>query len=136
MEKAFRVLQNPDEDKVRFVVYLLQDTMNDWWKSVDCTHGNDLELSTWEKFVKEFYCKYFSESKEREMENEFLNLWQDERTVEEYETEFNHLSKFVTAITLSEVRWTNKCEGGLWVGIRQNLTGQGISTYSEMVSRA
>lgn len=62
MEKAFRVMECIDVEKVRFATYMLQDKAYHWWKSVECTSVKDHELITWQRFLTAFYSKYFPSS--------------------------------------------------------------------------
>ena len=49
---------------------------------------------TWEKFTESFYEQFFLKTVRREMEQQFINLRQRSRTVDEYAAEFLRLSWF------------------------------------------
>ncbi|XP_038979924.1 uncharacterized protein LOC120110029, partial [Phoenix dactylifera] len=51
------------------------------------------EALTWQRFHTAFYSKYFPSSRLRELEREFLNLNEGTMTVDEYEAEFDRLSR-------------------------------------------
>ncbi|XP_038989917.1 uncharacterized protein LOC120113176 [Phoenix dactylifera] len=61
--------------------------------SVERTLAPEQEALTWQRFRTAFYSKYFPSSRLRELEREFLNLNQGTMTVDEYEAEFDRLSR-------------------------------------------
>ncbi|XP_038976892.1 uncharacterized protein LOC120107612 [Phoenix dactylifera] len=61
--------------------------------SVERTLAPEHEALTWQRFRTAFYSKYFPSSRLRELEREFLNLNQGTMTVDEYEAEFDRLSR-------------------------------------------
>lgn len=115
---------------------MLQDSASDWSEGVARIHQGELDFQTWENFKKEFLWKYFPNSKRNKLENEFFNLKEGLKTVDEYETEFDRLSKCVTSLVLTDESRANMFAEGLANHIRPQLTGLNVTTYSDMVSRA
>ncbi|XP_038970573.1 uncharacterized protein LOC120104118 [Phoenix dactylifera] len=113
MEKAFRAMECTDEEKVRFAIYMLQDRAHHWWKSVERTLAHEHEAVTWQRFCTAFYSKYFPSSRLRELEREFLNLNQGNMTVDEYEAEFDRLSRFAPTLIMKVESRMGRFEEGL-----------------------
>ncbi|KAA0035689.1 gag-protease polyprotein [Cucumis melo var. makuwa] len=56
--------------------------------------GGDVSQITWQQFKESFYAKFFSASLRDAKRQEFLNLEQGDMTVEQYDAEFDMLSRF------------------------------------------
>ncbi|KAK6249538.1 hypothetical protein SCA6_003543 [Theobroma cacao] len=136
MKKAFDAMRSSDQDKVRFAVYLLQGSAHNWWKGVARTHDNDPEFFNWENFRTAFYAKYFPRSKLLQLEREFLNLVQGSMTVDDYEAEFDRLSKFAIALVSDDESRARRFENGLNAHIRRGLAPLHLISYNEVVGRA
>ncbi|XP_017976556.1 PREDICTED: uncharacterized protein LOC108662033 [Theobroma cacao] len=136
MEKAFVAMRSSDQDKIIFAVYLLQGNAHNWWKGVTRTHDNDPEFFNWENFRTTFYAKYFPRSNLLQLEREFLNLVKGSMTVDDYEAEFDRLSKFVTALVSDDESRARRFENGLNAHIRRGLAPLHLISYNEVVGRA
>ncbi|KAK6229585.1 hypothetical protein SCA6_018536 [Theobroma cacao] len=121
MEKAFDAMRSSDQDK---------------WKGVARTHDNDPEFFNWENFRTAFYAKYFPRSKLLQLEREFLNLVQGSMTVDDYEAEFDRLSKFAIALVSDDESKARRFENGLNAHIRRGLAPLHLISYNEVVGRA
>ena len=91
MEKAFAVGQTVEEAKLPMAEFQLKEKAHDWW-TIKKLHLN--EPPTWQRFKDLFYEKYFPASTRDKMLGQFLSLRQGNRSVAEYEAEFNKLVKF------------------------------------------
>jgi len=69
---------------------------------VERRHEKDEEPFNWAKFHEEFYAKHFPSSQRREMEKQFIGLSQPNRTVDEYEAEFDRVSRFAPTLVADE----------------------------------
>ncbi|KAA0025864.1 Retrotransposon protein [Cucumis melo var. makuwa] len=56
--------------------------------------GGDVSKITWEQFKENFYAKFFSANVKHAKLQKFLNLEQGDMTVEQYDAEFDMLSRF------------------------------------------
>ncbi|TYK21793.1 ty3-gypsy retrotransposon protein [Cucumis melo var. makuwa] len=68
----------------------------------------DVSKITWEQFKESFYAKFFSSNLRYGKQQEFLNLEQGDMTVEQYDVEFDMLSRFAPEVVRNEVARTEK----------------------------
>ncbi|TYK29835.1 gag-protease polyprotein [Cucumis melo var. makuwa] len=62
----------------------------------------DVGQITWEQFMESFYAKFFFASLRDAKRQEFLNLEQDDRTMEQYDAKFDMLSRFAPEMIATE----------------------------------
>ncbi|XP_038973787.1 uncharacterized protein LOC120105428 [Phoenix dactylifera] len=136
MEKAFRAMGCTEEEKIRFATYMLQDRAHHWWESVERTMMQDAGSVTWPGFRMAFYSKYFPSSRIRELEREFLSLSQGSMTVEDYEAEFDRLSRFAPSLVQDPKSRMSRFEEGLRPRLRQGLAAVHSTDYDDLVDRA
>ncbi|KAA0058951.1 gag protease polyprotein [Cucumis melo var. makuwa] len=79
----------------------------------------DVGQITWEQFKESFYAKFFSVSLRDAKRQEFLNLEQDDRIVEQYDAEFDMLSRFALEMIATEAARADRFVRG----IRLNIQG-------------
>ncbi|KAA0051050.1 ty3-gypsy retrotransposon protein [Cucumis melo var. makuwa] len=70
--------------------------------------AGDVNLITWEQFKESFYEKFFSASVKYAKKQEFLNLEQGDMTVQQYDAEFDMLSRFALNVIRDEATKTEK----------------------------
>ncbi|KAA0066527.1 ty3-gypsy retrotransposon protein [Cucumis melo var. makuwa] len=80
--------------------------------------GGDVGQITWQQFNESFYVKFFSASLKDVKRQEFLNLEQGDMTVEQYDAEFNMLSRFALEMIATEVARADKFVRGLRLDIQ------------------
>ncbi|XP_074327624.1 uncharacterized protein LOC141665538 [Apium graveolens] len=93
IEKAFRLAKVKEEDKIDYVNYFLKNKANYWWELAKGLEGE--EMIDWNRFVELFLEKYFSEHVQNQMELDFLDLKQGDKSVAEYEARFVEMERFV-----------------------------------------
>ena len=91
VEKAFSGCRITEENKMALAEYQLKSDANDWWVA---KKRNTSEAITWEGCKVMFYEKYFPSSTRDKMLSKLLVHKQGNRSVSEYESEFNRLIKF------------------------------------------
>ena len=79
LEKAFTLTQVSDELKTEYASYLLKNEANYWRESTRALEGEG--PVAWPRFTELFLSKYFPCSLENQMEIEFLELKQGEKSV-------------------------------------------------------
>ncbi|KAA0050679.1 gag protease polyprotein [Cucumis melo var. makuwa] len=84
----------PEDQKVQCTVFMLTDRGTAWWEMAERMLRGDVGQITWEQFKESFYAKFFSASLRDAKRQEFLKLEQGDRTVEQYDAEFDMLSRF------------------------------------------
>ncbi|GKV38840.1 hypothetical protein SLEP1_g46705 [Rubroshorea leprosula] len=93
LEKMFKLLKCTDGQKVELAVFTLEGEDDDWWTAAQDGFSKRGKEVTWDKFVQAFYRKYFSTVVLERKELEFMNLKQDDMTVDEYQAKFSSLIK-------------------------------------------
>ncbi|KAL8088724.1 hypothetical protein AgCh_038489 [Apium graveolens] len=93
MEKSFNLVQVSDNFKTDYASYFLRNEVNYWWESTRTLEGEGPVL--WARFTELFLEKSFSDCLQSQMEIEFLELKQADRSVAEYEAKFTELARFV-----------------------------------------
>ena len=107
LEKLQRLMEEvicPSDQRVTFVISLLQSSAYDCWKLV-LRSPRLPDPITCEFFVQEFRAKYISDMYKETKWKQFLNLKQRNLSVVEYEKEFSHLSKYTPESILTEAFW-------------------------------
>ena len=105
VEKKFKVMKCPEEDKVNLATYMLQERADVWWKvALRTTFINREGEVSWEEFLNLFEEKYFPEHIRDAKEREFLSLVQGNLSVGEYEAKFSELGKYAPHIYNNEHR--------------------------------
>ncbi|KAA0059817.1 gag protease polyprotein [Cucumis melo var. makuwa] len=79
--------------------------------------GGDVNKITWEQFKESFYAKFFSANVKYAKQQEFLNLEQGNMTVEQYDAEFDMLSRFALNVVKDEEARIEKFARGLRLDI-------------------
>ncbi|MQL75489.1 hypothetical protein Taro_007867 [Colocasia esculenta] len=128
IEKIFRAIRCPDEDKERADV---------WWASLLRTRFEDDVVDVaWDEFVRLFRAKFIPEHIQDRMEQEFLCLTQGSMTVLEYEARFEELSKYAPHVVDDERRKAKKFVMGLKPSLRTRLVVFDHRTLDEALSAA
>ncbi|TYK14955.1 pol protein [Cucumis melo var. makuwa] len=73
-----------------------------WWETDERMLSGDVSKITWEQFKESFYAKFFSANVKYVKQQEFLNLEQGNMTVEQYDAEFDMLSRFTPNVVKDE----------------------------------
>ncbi|KAA0037289.1 ty3-gypsy retrotransposon protein [Cucumis melo var. makuwa] len=92
----FRYMKCPDDQKVQYAVFFLEDRGTSWWETAERMLGGD-----------------------HAKQQEFLNMEQGDMTVEQYNAEFDMLSRFAPNVVRDDAARTEKFVRGL----RLNLQG-------------
>ena len=74
IEKIFRVMACPEEQKVPFGTYTLVEEAEYWWENTRQRLEAENQLVIWEAFKEVFLEKYFPEDVRNKKEMEFLEL--------------------------------------------------------------
>jgi Retrotransposon gag protein len=131
IEKKFRAMRCPEEEKVNLAAYVLQDHADVWWKAKMRTTfvGYD-DYVPWEEFLEAFRANYFPEHVRDAKEQEFLSLVQGNMTVAEYEAKFSALGQYASHIFDDPRRKVKKFVGGLRSSVRRYVATQDPGTYT------
>ncbi|KAL0562094.1 hypothetical protein IC582_002544 [Cucumis melo] len=124
LETIFRYMKCPEDQKVQCAVFMLTDRGTAWWETTERMLGGDVSQITWQQFKESFYAKFFSASLRDAKRQEFLNLDQGDMTVEQYDAEFDMLSRFAPEMIATEAARADKFVRGLRLDIQGSTSGQ------------
>ncbi|KAL4011225.1 hypothetical protein IC575_028277 [Cucumis melo] len=108
----------PEDQKVQCAVFMLTDRGTAWWETTERMLDGDVSQITWQQFKESFYAKFFSASLRDAKRQEFLNLEQGDMTVEQYDAEFDMLSRFAPEMIAIEAARADKFVRGLRLDIQ------------------
>ncbi|XP_074327956.1 uncharacterized protein LOC141665874 [Apium graveolens] len=91
MEKAFTLIQVSDDSKMDYANYFLKGEANYWWESTRALEEEG--PVSWNRFIELFLERYFPDYLQNQLEVEFLELKQGEKSVLEYEAKFTELAR-------------------------------------------
>ncbi|KAL4026597.1 hypothetical protein IC575_015033 [Cucumis melo] len=126
----------PEDQKVQCVVFMLTDRGTTWWETTERMLGGDVGQITWQQFKESFYAKFFSASLREAKLQEFLNLEQGDRTVEQYDAEFDMLSRFAPEMIATEAARADKFVRGLRLDIQGLVRAFRPATHADALRLA
>ena len=116
VKEALGYLGVPGDFKLRMVTHQLAGDAQHWWRSVVTSRpGVDL---TWDDFQRAFMDLYFLESVRSNLRMKFEELRQNDKTVREYQAEFDRLSRYGAHIIPDDRSRARRFEYGLRDSIR------------------
>ncbi|KAA0060734.1 ty3-gypsy retrotransposon protein [Cucumis melo var. makuwa] len=118
LETIFRYMKCPEDQKVQCAIFMLTDRGTAWWETTERRLGGDVSQITWQQFKESFYAKFFSASLRDAKRQKFLNLEQGDMTVEQYDAEFDMLSRFAPEMIATEAARADKFVRGLRLDIQ------------------
>ncbi|KAL0554253.1 hypothetical protein IC582_008170 [Cucumis melo] len=136
LETIFRYMKCPEDQKVQCAVFMLTDRGTAWWETTERMLGGDVSQITWQQFKESFYAKFFSASLRDAKRQEFLNLEQGDMTVEQYDAEFDMLSRFAPEMIATEAARADKFVRGLRLDIQGLVRAFRPATHSDALRLA
>ncbi|KAL2246635.1 UNVERIFIED_CONTAM: hypothetical protein Sindi_2515800 [Sesamum indicum] len=91
--KGAEQIECTSEQKLRYVVSLLEKDALDWWETVPRSKNRSVTLK-WNDFLKEFADKYTPPVYRNRKKVEFLELKQNNLSIAEYESQSVRLLKY------------------------------------------
>ncbi|KAA0061214.1 gag protease polyprotein [Cucumis melo var. makuwa] len=91
----------------------------------------DVSKITWEQFKENFYAKFFSANVKHAKLQEFINLEQGNMTVEQYDAEFDMLSRFAPDVVRDEAARTEKFVRGLRLDLQGIVRALRPATHAD-----
>ncbi|TYK21771.1 ty3-gypsy retrotransposon protein [Cucumis melo var. makuwa] len=126
----------PEDQKVQCAIFMLTDSGTAWWETTERMLGGDVGQITWQQFKESFYAKFFSASLRDAKQQEFLNLEQGDMTVEQYDVEFDMLSRFAPEMIAIEAVRADKFVRGLRLDIQGLVRTFRLATHADAVRLA
>ncbi|KAA0040689.1 pol protein [Cucumis melo var. makuwa] len=136
LETIFRYMKCPEDQKVQCAVFMLTDRGTAWWETTERMLGGDVSQITWQQFKESFYAKFFSASLRDAKRQEFLNLKQGDMTVEQYDAEFDMLSRFAPEMIATEAARADKFVRGLRLDIQGLVRAFRPATHADALRLA
>ncbi|KAA0040400.1 ty3-gypsy retrotransposon protein [Cucumis melo var. makuwa] len=136
LETIFRYMKCPEDQKVQCVVFMLTDRGTAWWETTERMLGGDVGKITWQQFKESFYAKFFSASLRDAKRQEFLNLEQGDMTVEQYDAEFDMLSRFAPDMIATKAAISDKFVRGLRLYIQGLVRAFRPATHADALRLA
>ncbi|XP_019442301.1 PREDICTED: uncharacterized protein LOC109347024 [Lupinus angustifolius] len=137
IEKIFRIMQCTEAQKVILAPHMLVGEVEHWWNYVRLKMEAERNEITWWVFRGNFLETFFPEDVFQKKEIEFLELKQGNRSVGEYATKFEELSKFSRYFQQSENK-REKCirsENGLRPELKPVVSFQEIFQMPTLVKK-
>ncbi|KAL4037963.1 hypothetical protein IC575_001566 [Cucumis melo] len=131
IETIFRYMKCPEDQKVQCAVFFLEDRGTAWWETAERMLGGDVSKITWEQLKENFYAKFFSANVKHAKLQEFLNLEQGDMTVEQYDAEFDMLSRFAPDMVRDEAARTEKFVRGLRLDLQGIVRALRPATHAD-----
>ncbi|KAL0537688.1 hypothetical protein IC582_026673 [Cucumis melo] len=126
----------PEDQKVQCAVFMLTDRGTAWWETTERMLGGDVSQITWQQFKESFCAKFFSASLRDAKRQEFLNLEQGDMTVEQYDAEFDMLSRFAPEMIATEAARADKFVRGLRLDIQGLVRAFRPTTHADALRLA
>ncbi|KAA0054678.1 gag protease polyprotein [Cucumis melo var. makuwa] len=136
LETIFRYMKCPEDQKVQCAVFMLTDRGTARWETTERMLGGDVSQITWQQFKESFYAKFFSASLRDAKRQEFLNLEQGDMTVEQYDAEFDMLSRFAPEMIATEAARADKFVRGLRLDIQGLVRAFRPATHADALRLA
>src|ERR1041385_6548530 len=135
IERKLQAGHVADGDKVNYATYHLKGAASSWWE-------NFLNMrpagppTTWEEFCTSFHEHHIPKGLMDRKREEFCNLTQGRRTVDEFSREFNQLSRYATEEVSTDSKKQEKFRRGLNSGLRRELNLHDFATFQVLVNKA
>ncbi|KAL0562072.1 hypothetical protein IC582_002522 [Cucumis melo] len=136
LETIFCYMKCPEDQKVQCAVFMFTDRGTAWWETTERMLGGDVSQITWQQFKESFYAKFFSASLRDAKRQEFLNLEQGDMTVEQYDAEFDMLSRFAPEMIATEAARADKFVRGLRLDIQGLVRAFRPATHADALRLA
>ncbi|KAF3774868.1 hypothetical protein EJ110_NYTH52115 [Nymphaea thermarum] len=126
VERIFELLKMPEGVKVNYGTYLLKGDAKWWWQ----------QSISWKQFRDSFFSAYFSTHARNKKMQEFLELQQNNLSLEEYVTKYRHLEVYYPHLYTTDEAKANKFVHGLRDGLRSKVMSRRPHDLDEAVTMA
>ncbi|KAF0931976.1 hypothetical protein E2562_007476 [Oryza meyeriana var. granulata] len=134
MERKLEITQCSDGEKVRFTVQQLEGAALDWYENL---RGglDDPEALTFEEFCAAFRDYYVPASIKELKKEEFRTLQQDNKTVQQYLTEFTTLACYVPEDVARDADRQRHFLKGLNSALKVGMIAHDFSSFQSLVNK-
>ncbi|KAG7533312.1 Zinc finger CCHC-type [Arabidopsis thaliana x Arabidopsis arenosa] len=134
LKRNFNSTRCPEDYRKDIAIHFLEGDAHNWWLTVEKRKGD--QIQTFANFEEEFNKKFFPPEAWDRLECAYLDLIQGNRTVREYDEEFNRLRRYVGRELEDEQSQVRRFIRGLRVEIRNHWLIRTFNSVSELVERA
>jgi len=137
IERAFRVLgaRVQEEDKAQFAAFTFKDEALHWWTTIEAMRAGQPPM-TWAELKREFVGRYYPANFKYQMQRQFTDLRQGDKSVSQYVDEFVRLSKYATQMVADEQERAQRFIDGLHPTINQFIEPFGLTTFAKAMETA
>jgi len=100
----------PEADKVEVIRVQLTDVARSWWLVEEARLPKPI---SWKQFSDAFLARFFPDTAKKDMQLQFLNLKQWDKSVEAYAADFIRLSRFAPKMVEDEIDRADRFQQGL-----------------------
>jgi hypothetical protein len=122
-----------DRDKVLLATHQLSGTALAWWENY-CASAKDPSAITWDEFVEEFRRYHIPEATLKRKADEFRELHQGNKSVEEYTYNFIELSRYAPEEVDMDSKKQDMFKKGLTPELRTLLTPQIYPDFNTLMN--
>ncbi|GKA57705.1 putative CCCH-type zinc finger family protein [Tanacetum coccineum] len=137
VEKVFDFKEVSEDRKVKLVAIKLRKHAGLWWENLKMRRVREgrKTIRTWEKMKRELKRRFLPENYRQDSFLKFHNLKQQDKSAEEYTSEFDHLM-IKCDIVEPEEQTIARYLGGLWSEISNVVQLQPYWTYADVCKLA
>ncbi|XP_039841742.1 uncharacterized protein LOC120702032 [Panicum virgatum] len=136
MEKVMVACRITAEEMVLSIPHQLTGQADIWWVGVCDAWTIARGAITWEVFLAQFRAKYYSDSFRDKINDALNHIQQGDKTVDEYERDFNNIVRFVTSVASDEREKARKLFIGLNDRYREVMGRNPPTTYITAIEEA
>ena len=130
VETAFIYMKCPPEYQVHCGNYMLKGEAHFWWKGAQRAITPEEGYISWNQFKEAYLCKYYPVVARHKCQTAFLELKQGDKTVEDYDLEFNKLARFCPEYVSNEKMKIDRFIAGLRIELQGPVLVQTTSDYA------
>ncbi|XP_051148683.1 uncharacterized protein LOC127263615 [Andrographis paniculata] len=135
MEKIFRVVQVPPDQRANIGANFLEGRANRWWLGEEAAGVDQVDL-TWDEFKAKLNARFIPSHVRKAKKQKLLDLKQGSMSVEDYFVKFNELEMYVPDYFSCERDRVDHFVDGLQQRIQETLAVLDISSLYEAYERA
>jgi hypothetical protein len=135
IQRKLEPFECQDRDKVLLAAHQLTGTALAWWENY-CAAAKDASTITWKEFVEEFRRYHIPTASMKRKADEFRELQQGNKSVEEYTYQFIELARYAPEKVENDEKKQDMFKKGLNPELRTLLTPQIYPNFNTLMNKA
>src|SRR3954469_7973229 len=135
IERKLQAGRVADNDKVTYATYHLEGAASSWWENY-LNMRPEGPPPTWDEFCTAFREHHIPKGLMDRKREEFCNLTQGRRTVDEYSREFNRLARYALDEVSTDAKKQERFRRGLNIALRRELNLHDFASFQVLVKKA